>query len=118
MTEGGRIINISASGTTQGFPGASAYLATKAAVEQFTFVLAKELGQRQITVSCVSPGVIETEMFAEVSSSQNFTKEDVVRMIPLGRIGQAQDIASMVVYLASDQARWITGQNFRVTGGT
>lgn len=117
MTEGGRIINISASGTTQGFPGASAYLATKAAVEQFTLVLSKELAQRQITVNCVSPGIIATEMFAQVSATQNFSKEEAAHMTPLGRIGTPKDVANMVAFLVSEQGNWITGQNFRVTGG-
>jgi 3-oxoacyl-[acyl-carrier protein] reductase len=116
MANGGRIINISTVITDNDAPlGASVYTGSKAAVEQFTIGLAKELGERGITVNAVSPGTTETDSFKATAPYEVQAK--AAQMSPLNRVGQPQDIADVVTFLAGDQARWITGQNIRVTGG-
>lgn len=116
MADGGRIVNISTVGTINSVPaGASVYTGTKAAVEQFTMALARELGGRGITVNTVSPGVTETEGFRKNAPPE--MQILAAQMSPLGRIGQPQDIGDVVGFLVSDQARWLTGQNIRACGG-
>lgn len=115
MTNGGRIINFSSSTTAMMLPTYSAYVATKGAVEQITRVLAKELGGRGITVNDVSPGPTETELFMTDKTEEQINR--TAQMAALGRLGQVQDIADVVAFLASEDARWITGQNIRVNGG-
>ena len=96
-----------------GAPGASFYAASKAAIEQFTKALAKEIGGRGITVNAVSPGFTDTAMLAE---NPQF-KEMGAKMSPLGRLGKPEDVADVVAFLASEQARWVTGQNIQAGGG-
>jgi 3-oxoacyl-[acyl-carrier protein] reductase len=115
MADGGRIINFSSSTTALMLPTYGAYVATKGAVEQFTHVLAKELGARGITVNVISPGPTDTELFGQGKSEQD--KQQFAQMAALGRLGQPDDIADVVALLASDDARWITGQNIRANGG-
>jgi 3-oxoacyl-[acyl-carrier protein] reductase len=115
MAEGGRIINLSSSTTALMLPGYAAYVATKGAVEQFSHVLAKELGAKKITVNVISPGPIDTELFNEGKSEDQ--KQRFAQMAALGRLGQPQDIADVVAMLVSEEARWITGQNIRANGG-
>lgn len=116
VADRGRIVNISTVGTINSVPaGASVYTGTKAAVEQFTMALARELGGRGITVNTVSPGVTETEGFRKNAPPE--MQILAAKMSPLGRIGQPQDIADVVAFLVSDQARWLTGQNIRACGG-
>jgi len=115
MAEGGRIINLSSSTTALMLPGYAAYVATKGAVEQFSHVLAKELGSKGITVNVVSPGPTDTELFNQGKSEEQ--KQRFAQMAALGRLGQPQDIADVVALLVSDDARWITGQNLRANGG-
>jgi 3-oxoacyl-[acyl-carrier protein] reductase len=115
MAEGGRIINFSSSTTALMQPTYATYVATKGAVEQFSHVLAKELGPRRITVNVISPGPIDTELFGQGKSEQD--KQRFAQMAALGRLGQPQDIADVVALLASEEARWITGQNIRANGG-
>jgi 3-oxoacyl-[acyl-carrier protein] reductase len=115
MAEGGRIINLSSSTTALMLPGYAAYVATKGAVEQFSHVLAKELGPKKITVNVVSPGPTDTELFSQGKSEDQ--KQRFAQMAALGRIGQPQDIADVVALLASEDSRWITGQNIRANGG-
>lgn len=115
LTEGGRIINFSSSTTALMLPTYSAYVATKGAVEQITRVLAKELGTKQITVNAVSPGPTDTELFRDGKSDEQINR--LAQMAALGKLGDVQEIADVVAFLASDEARWITGQNIRVNGG-
>jgi 3-oxoacyl-[acyl-carrier protein] reductase len=115
MAEGGRIVNLSSSTTALMLPTYGAYVATKGAVEQLTHVLAKELGPRGITVNAVSPGPTDTELFSVGKTEQD--KQRFAQMAALGRLGQPQDIADAVALLASEEARWITGQNLRANGG-
>lgn len=116
MADGGRIINFSSSTTVMMLATYAAYVATKGAVEQMTHVLAKELGHRQITVNVVSPGPTDTELFSQGKTEQD--KQRFAQLAALGRLGQPQDIADVVALLASEDARWITGQNIRANGGT
>jgi 3-oxoacyl-[acyl-carrier protein] reductase len=115
MKDGGRIINISSGATLQSGPGSGAYTGSKAAVEQFTLALAKELGGRGITVNTISPGATETDNFNQVVPPQ--MRPYMAQLSPLGRIGKPSDIADVVAFVVSDGARWLTGQNIRVTGG-
>ena len=115
MADGGRIINLSSSTTALMLPGYAAYVASKGAVEQFSHVLAKELGPKNITVNVVSPGPTDTELFSQGKSEKQ--KQRFAQMAALGRLGQPQDIANVVALLASDDAGWITGQNIRANGG-
>jgi 3-oxoacyl-[acyl-carrier protein] reductase len=111
IEDGGRIINLSSVITTQSSANSSLYAASKAAVEQFTRSIAKELGARAITVNAVAPGATETDMMPDM------VREMAPKMTALGRLGQPEDIADVVAFLASDEARWITGQIIGVNGG-
>ncbi len=114
---GGSIINISSVVSTAGTPTAAVYSATKAAVDAVTRSLAKELGPRKIRVNAVNPGMVETEgVHAAGLSSSDFRKQ-IEAQTPLGRIGQPQDVAPAVVFLASDDSAWITGETLFITGG-
>jgi 3-oxoacyl-[acyl-carrier protein] reductase len=111
IADGGRIVNLSSGGTRRGFPGATVYLGTKAALEQFTKGLAHELASRAVTVNTVSPGFTDTAMLWES------LRETAPQMTPLGRLGNPGDIADVVAFIVSDQARWLTGQNIQASGG-
>jgi 3-oxoacyl-[acyl-carrier protein] reductase len=110
----GRIINITSVVGASGNPGQANYAAAKAGVAGMTRALARELGSRNITVNCVAPGFIETDMTAELSPEQ---KSALQGQIPLGHLGKPADIAHAVVYLASPQAAYVTGQELHVNGG-
>jgi 3-oxoacyl-[acyl-carrier protein] reductase len=115
MADGGRIVNFSSSTTALMLPTYSAYVATKGAVEQLSHVLAKELGPRGITVNVVSPGPTDTELFGQGKSEED--KRRFAQLAALGRLGTPEDIADVVAFLASDEARWVSGQNLRANGG-
>ena len=115
MAEGGRIVNFSSSTTAMLLPTYGAYVATKGAVEQLTRSLAKELGDRQITVNVISPGPTDTELFTVGKTAEQIQR--FTQMIALGRLGKVEDIADVTAFLCSEQSRWITGQNIRVNGG-
>lgn len=115
LSNGGRIINISSSVTRLILPTYGAYAATKGAVEQLTRVFAKEVGSRGITVNSISPGPTNTELFLEGKSEE--TIQRLASMSALGRIGETEDIAKVVLFLASEEAAWVTGQNIGVNGG-
>jgi 3-oxoacyl-[acyl-carrier protein] reductase len=111
IEDGGRIVNISTGGTHLGVPGATAYLGSKAALEQFTKGLALELAPRGVTVNTVSPGFTDTPMLWDT------LRETAVQMTPLRRLGNPVDIADVVAFIVSDQARWLTGQTIQAGGG-
>ena len=111
---GGRIINISSVAATSGMPGDAVYGASKAALDAFTINWAAELGPRQITVNTVAPGFTETDMS---SGAPEEFKKILISRTPLGRAAQPQDIADVVAFIASDDARWITGQILAASGG-
>jgi len=110
----GRIISVTSVVGASGNPGQANYAAAKAGVAGMTRALARELGSRSITVNCVAPGFIETDMTASLQEEQ---KKALVNQIPLGQLGQPSDIAHAVVYLASPQAGYVTGQELHVNGG-
>lgn len=110
----GRIINITSVVATMGNAGQTNYAATKAGVEGFTRSLAREIGSRQVTVNCVAPGLIETDMTDELDERLVNSMLDVV---PLGRLGKPEDVAAAVNFLASQEANYITGTVLAVNGG-
>ncbi len=114
---GGSIINISSVASTQALPNASVYSGTKAAVDAITRSLAKELGPRKIRVSAINPGMVETEGVHAAGIAESDFRKQVEAQTPLGRIGQVQDIAPAVVFLASADAAWITGETLYISGG-
>ena len=114
---GGSIINISSVVSTYTPPNASVYSATKGAVDAVTGSLAKELGARHIRVNAVRPGMVETEGTQSAGITESDMRKQVEAQTPLGRIGQPQDIATAVVFLASSDSAWITGETLLIAGG-
>ncbi|RMG58512.1 MAG: 3-oxoacyl-ACP reductase FabG [Gammaproteobacteria bacterium] len=110
----GRIINIGSVVGSTGNPGQVNYAAAKAGILGFTKSMAREVGSRGITVNTVAPGFIDTDMTRELSEEQ---REALTAQIPLGRLGQPEDIARAVAFLASDEAGYITGETLHVNGG-
>lgn len=115
VTNGGRIINLSSSTTRGWSPGYSIYAGSKSAIEQFTRSLSRELGPRGITVNSVIPGLTDTDMISDYTPA---IREAVAKNTTLGRLGKPQDIADVVAFLASDDGRWITGQQVVANGGS
>ncbi len=115
MSDGGRIVNISSGVTILGAPQATLYGGSKGAVEQFTQAAAKELGPRGITVNTVSPGMTQTDLLNQVVPPD--ARAQMAQSVPMGRLGQPDDIADVVAFLCGHEGRWITGQNIRATGG-
>jgi 3-oxoacyl-[acyl-carrier protein] reductase len=115
--KGGSIVNISSGASTLTPPNASVYSATKAAVDAVTRSLAKELGPRNIRVNAINPGMVETEGVRAAGIDESDFRKEIEARTPLGRIGQPRDIAPAAVFLASDDARWITGETLLVGGG-
>jgi len=114
---GGSIINISSSATTLTPPNTSVYTATKAAVDAVTRSLAKELGPRNIRVNAINPGMVDTEGLRAAGFAESDFRKQLEAQTPLGRIGQTHDIAPAAVFLASDDAAWITGETLLIAGG-
>ena len=110
----GRIVNITSVVGASGNPGQASYAAAKAGVAGMTRSLARELASRNITVNCIAPGFIETDMTAGLSEAQQTA---LLTQIPLGQLGRPQDVAHAVAYLASPQAAYVTGQELHVNGG-
>jgi 3-oxoacyl-[acyl-carrier protein] reductase len=114
---GGSIINISSVVSTLAPPSASVYSATKASVDAITRSLAKELGPRKIRVNAINPGMVETDGFRAAGIHESDMRKQVEAQTPLGRIGQPADIAPAVVFLASNESSWITGETLFISGG-
>jgi 3-oxoacyl-[acyl-carrier protein] reductase len=115
LNEGGRIVNFSSTTLGLNMPGYAVYNATKAAVEAFTHVFAKELRGRNITVNAVAPGPIATSLFLDGKTEEQI--QAFAKMPPLQRLGQPEDIASVVAFLAGPDSGWVNGQILRANGG-
>jgi 3-oxoacyl-[acyl-carrier protein] reductase len=115
LRDGGRIINISSMGTRAAYPGMAAYAPAKAALEALSRLLAVHLGPRQITVNAVMPGATATDM--NVVARDPVANKAVAQTVALGRVGQPDDIAKVVAFLASDEGGWVTGQQIDASGG-
>jgi len=115
LADNGRIVNISSTVTRLMLPKYGAYAATKGALEQLTRIFAREIGERGITVNSVSPGPVFTELFRAGKTAEDIQR--MAAMSSLGRIGEVDDIAQIVLYLVSEEARWITGQDIGANGG-
>ncbi|MGF1524625.1 MAG: glucose 1-dehydrogenase [Leptolyngbyaceae cyanobacterium] len=114
MRDGGRIVTVSSSVTVYPSPGLAVYAASKAAARMFTEVLAKEIGDRGITVNSVMPGPTIPGMF---DNADEETRQHAASLSPFNRLGTPQDIADVVAFLVSAEARWITGQHILANGG-
>jgi 3-oxoacyl-[acyl-carrier protein] reductase len=115
--DGGSVINISSAITSLTPPNTSVYTATKGAVDAITRTLAKELGPRKIRVNAINPGMIETEGVVSAGFNEGEFRKTIEAQTPLGRIGQPNDIAPAAVFLASSDAKYITGETLRIAGG-
>jgi 3-oxoacyl-[acyl-carrier protein] reductase len=115
VRNGGRIVAVSTLNTVLPYPGNALYSASKAAVEQFVAIAAKELGAREVTVNTVSPGATDTDMLRGANS------EEVLRLMttmsPLGRLGEPADVGDVIAFLVGPDGRWMTGQNLHAGGG-
>ncbi|MBX4957088.1 glucose 1-dehydrogenase [Rhizobium lentis] len=117
LGEGGSVINISSVVTSLGLPNSAVYTGTKGAVEGINSVLAKELAPRKIRVNAILPGMVETEGTHSAGVIGSELEQSIAAQTPLGRIGQPDDIADIAVFLASDDARWLTGERLVASGG-
>jgi 3-oxoacyl-[acyl-carrier protein] reductase len=114
---GGNVINISSVASVSAMPSSVVYSATKSAVDSITRVLASELGPRKIRVNTIAPGGVETEGLHRIGIMGSDIEKQMVVATPLGRLGQPDDIARVAVYLASDDAGWLTGERITASGG-
>jgi 3-oxoacyl-[acyl-carrier protein] reductase len=112
VRDGGRIIAVSTGGTKMPFPNVSLYLGSKAAVEQFVRALSREIGRRNITVNVLSPGFTDTDMLDSEEA-----RALGASLSPFNRVGTPEEVADVSAFLASDAARWVTGQNVQAGGG-
>lgn len=110
----GRIINISSIVAETGNPGQANYAAAKAGLQGYTRSLAKEVGSRGITVNCIAPGYINTEMTSDLPDD---VKAEFLKNIPIGRLGEAKEVAHAAVFLAAEESAYITGQSLHINGG-
>jgi len=110
----GRIVNISSVVGSMGNAGQANYAASKAGMEGFTRALAREIASRAITVNCVAPGFIDTDMTRELPEAQ---RQQLLGQIPSGRLGEAGEVAAVVAFLASEAAAYVTGETIHVNGG-
>jgi 3-oxoacyl-[acyl-carrier protein] reductase len=117
LGEGGSIINIGSIVSRVTPPGSAVYTGTKGAVDAITGVLARELGPKKIRVNALNPGMVETEGSVSAGFIGSDFEKGIVAQTPLGRVGQPDDIASVAVFLASDDSRWLTGEQLLVGGG-
>ena len=110
----GRIINVSSASASIGNRGQSNYAAAKAGIEAFTKSLAKEVGKRDITINAIAPGFISTDM---TENNKGVNADYLVKEIPLGRFGEPEEVASLISFICSDLASYITGQTIHINGG-
>ncbi|MGH8818997.1 MAG: SDR family oxidoreductase [Achromobacter pestifer] len=115
LRDNGRIVNISSMGTRAAYPEMSVYAPAKAGLEALSLLLAAELGARGITVNAVLPGATSTDLNQRARDPE--ISQVIAKTIALGRVGQPEDIADIVAFLASHEGRWITGQSIDATGG-
>jgi 3-oxoacyl-[acyl-carrier protein] reductase len=115
LANNGRVVNISSTVTRLMLPKYGPYAATKGAVEQLTRIFAREIGEKGITANTVSPGPVYTELFRAGKTEEDI--KGMTAMASLGRIGEVDDIAQIVLFLVSDEARWVTGQDIGANGG-
>ncbi|HEU5025395.1 MAG TPA: SDR family oxidoreductase [Spirillospora sp.] len=118
LADGGRIVNVSSGAARLAMPEAIAYGSTKGALDTFTLNLAKALGPRGITVNSVAPGIIDTDVNAGWLRGNAEAWEHASSLSALGRVGTPEDVADIVAFLASDDARWVTGRVVDATGGS
>jgi 3-oxoacyl-[acyl-carrier protein] reductase len=114
---GGSVVNISSIVSKLAVPGATVYAATKAAVDSVTRTLSAELGPKKIRVNAVNPGMVETEGTHSQGITESDFRKQVEAATPLGRIGKVDDIAPAVVFFASDDSKWVTGETLYIAGG-
>jgi 3-oxoacyl-[acyl-carrier protein] reductase len=114
LRDGGRVINISSTTIKVRMGAMAVYAASKCAIEAFTRCWSAELAPRQITVNSVVPGIVDTDLISALSPE---LKARSIASVPLGRIGQPEDIAGVVAFLASDDSRWVTGEQIVASGG-
>ncbi len=117
LKEGGSIINIGSGVSRVTPPNSAVYTGTKGAVDAITGVLAKELGPKKIRVNTINPGMVETEGTVSGGFIGSDLEKELLKQTPLGRTGKVGDIASIAVFLASDDSGWLTGEQFLATGG-
>ena len=115
LSDGGRVVTVSSTVTRMLLPKYGAYAASKGAIEQLTRVFAKEMGERGITANIVSPGPVNTELFTTGKTEQDI--ERIAAMSVLNRVGETGEIAELVLFLVSNEAGWVTGQNISASGG-
>lgn len=115
--EGGSVVNIGSIVGTNPMATSVIYSATKAAVDNLTITLARELGPRRIRVNAIAPGITSSEGLEQIGVAGSDMEKALVAQTPLARVGQPDDIGLAAVFLASDQARWVTGETIRVAGG-
>ena len=116
-TAGGSVINISSVASTSSIANSAVYSATKGAVDSITRALSKELGERKIRVNAIAPGGVETEGVHRIGVIGSDFQKEMIAQTPLGRFGQPDDIARVAVFLASDDAAWLTGERLTASGG-
>jgi 3-oxoacyl-[acyl-carrier protein] reductase len=116
-SRGGSVVNISSVVADLAPPATSVYSATKAAVNAITRSLAQELGPKKIRVNAVNPGMVDTEGYRSAGIHESEFRTETEKQTPLGRIGKPEDIAPAVVFLASDEASWLTGETLYISGG-
>ena len=114
--EGGSVINLSTISSVNPMPNSVVYSASKAAIDSITKALAEELGDRKIRVNAIAPGMTETEGVQGLGISLDMAKA-IGAPIPLGRLGQPDDIARVALFLASNQSSWLTGERISASGG-
>ena len=112
--DGGRIVNVSSIAAFHGFFGQCNYAAAKGGIASLTKVLCRELAKRKITVNAVAPGVVLTEMGKAIPEA---VRQEMLKSIPLGRFGEPEEIANVILFLCSDLATYVTGQTIHVSGG-